>query len=90
VSTLKEYGRYSTVGLEMIVWFALGGYAGHRLDQHFGTQHWMAAGFGFGVFAGFYSLWKTVRKAQHEMVREEERDKERRLRGEGGDGGEGS
>ena len=89
MSTLKQYGRYSTVGLEMIIWFALGGYIGNRLDDHFGTRYWMAVGFGFGVFAGFYSLWKTVKKAQREMEREEKKEKDR-LRGLPGEGGDGS
>jgi len=75
MSSLKDYGRYGTVGIELVIWFALGGYAGKRLDDHFGTHGWMAGGFIFGVFAGFYSLWKTVSNMQKDIERQEKKDR---------------
>jgi F0F1-type ATP synthase assembly protein I len=89
MSPLKEYGRLGTVGLELVIWFGLGGYGGWRLDQHFGTHGWMAGGFLFGAFAGFYSLWKTVTQMQRTMEQQEKKDEKSRVDDED-DPGEGS
>lgn len=77
MSFLKDYGRYGTVGIELIIWIGLGTYAGKWLDRRLGTHGWpVMAGFMFGVFAGFYSLWKTGRAMQRDLDREDKSDKD--------------
>jgi len=79
VSFLKDYGRYGTAGIELVVWVSLGLYGGRWLDRRLDSHGWpVIAGFFFGVFAGFYSLWKTGRAMQRELEREEKREKDGR------------
>ena len=45
--------------------------AGFWADQHFNTEPWLTlTGFGLGVFAGFWSLFKAV-KAMSEALDQE-------------------
>jgi ATP synthase protein I len=79
---LKDLGRYGTVGIELLIWILLGTFGGKWLDARFSAHGWLqAAGFLFGVFAGFYSLWKAATGMQREMDRQDRQDKDPRGKG---------
>jgi len=74
----REYGRYGTVGIELLVSMALGYYGGRWLDARVGGGGWVTfAGFLFGIAVGFRSLFAAARYMQKDIAREE-----RRARGE--------
>lgn len=73
-SAWKAYGRYSTVGLELVLSMVLGWALGHWLDgKIFGAHGYAtAAGSIVGVYAGFRALWKASKLMQAEVEREDE------------------
>lgn len=74
----REYGRYGTVGIELIVSMGLGYYGGRALDVRVGGGGWVTfIGFVFGVAVGFRSIFASARYMQRDIAREE-----RRARGE--------
>jgi len=85
----KAYGRYGSVGIELILSMGVGYLVGHWLDGRFGT-HWIAVvGFLLGVYAGFRQIFIAAKRMQADAEREEEEERERHGlgRGPGGDGG---
>lgn len=75
----KALGKYGTVGLDLGLSIVVGLLGGQWLDGRFGTAPWlMIAGFLLGATAGFRMLWRTLEKANRELEREEERDREAR------------
>lgn len=77
----KAYGRYSTVGLELVLSMVLGWAAGRWLDRHFGW-HGQAAMVGaiLGIYAGFRAIWKAAKAMQREAERQDALEA-KRLRG---------
>lgn len=74
---LKSYGKYGSLGLELLLSMAVGYYVGHWADRKLGT-HWIAAvGFLVGVYAGFRALFRAASQMQRDIEREE-----RMIRGE--------
>jgi ATP synthase protein I len=74
----REYGRYGTVGIELIVSMALGYYGGRYFDARVGGGGWLTfLGFLFGVAVGFRSIFAAARHMQRDVERQE-----RRARGE--------
>jgi hypothetical protein len=74
----REYGRYGSVGIELIVSMGLGYYAGRALDARVGGQGWITLlGFLFGVSVGFRSIFAAARHMQRDVERQE-----RQARGE--------
>lgn len=71
LNALKEAGRFGTLGLELLVFLAVGYGIGHAIDQRFGTRWGEPVGFAFGIFGGFYNLWKLTKKAQAALERED-------------------
>jgi ATP synthase protein I len=68
---MKSFGRYGSVGLELLASIAVGYYLGHWLDGKFGT-HWMGfVGFLLGCYAGFSALFRTAKQMQRDIEREE-------------------
>lgn len=60
---LRLAGRVSAVGLEMVLAIGLGFLGGRWLDERLDTAPWMTGlGFAFGVFTGFYALYRVARK----------------------------
>lgn len=58
----KAFGRVGGLGLELAAFFLLGVKGGEWLDRRFGTAPVLQrVGLFFGIFAGFYSLWKLTR-----------------------------
>lgn len=74
----KQYGRYGSVGIELILSMALGYYGGRWLDRTLGTHGWLTwIGFAVGVYAGFRSLFATANKMQRDIELEERKERER-------------
>ena len=75
----REYGRYGSVGIELVVSIMLGYYGGHWLDGKIGGGHGWITGFGAlaGTYAGFRSLFATAALMQKDIERAE-----RQARGE--------
>ncbi len=73
-SAWKAYGRYSTVGLELVLSMVLGWALGHWLDGKFFGAHGYATATGsiVGVYAGFRALWKAAKMMRLEADREDE------------------
>jgi F0F1-type ATP synthase assembly protein I len=79
----KDYGRYGTVGIELLVWMALGDYGGRALDARLGAGGWVTfLGFIFGVGIGFRSIFKTAELMRRQLERDD-----RAARDEHDDGG---
>ena len=74
----KQYGRYGSVGIELILSMALGYYGGRWLDGKLGTHGWLTwIGFAVGVYAGFRSLFVTAKKMQKDIETEEREERTR-------------
>ena len=74
---LKSFGRYGSLGFELLASIAVGYYLGVWADKKLGT-HWIAlVGFLVGCYAGFRTLFRAAKQ----MTRDIERD-ERLERGE--------
>ncbi|RJP56853.1 MAG: AtpZ/AtpI family protein [Deltaproteobacteria bacterium] len=55
-------GRYSTIGLEMVISVVIGILFGWWLDRLFNTKPWLTIVFMlFGIAAGFRSLFKLLK-----------------------------
>jgi ATP synthase protein I len=71
MSPWKDVGRYGSVGIELMVWMALGYYGGRALDHRLGAGGYVTfAGLAFGLFAGFRSIWKTGEHMRRELMRD--------------------
>ncbi len=74
--TWKSYGRYGTVGIELIVSMALGYYGGRYLDARVGGRGWVTfVGFLLGVGVGFRSIFAAGRHMQRDIERAEKEDR---------------
>jgi len=74
----REYGRYGTVGIELIVSMALGYYGGQWLDERVGGHGWVTfGGFLFGVAVGFRSIFAAARYMQRDIARQEDAARDR-------------
>jgi hypothetical protein len=73
----KEYGRYGTVGIELVVSILAGYYAGHWADQRWAGGHGWVTLFGVvvGVYAGFRQLFRAGAQMQRDADREERRER---------------
>jgi ATP synthase protein I len=74
----KEYGRYGSVGIELVLSVAIGFYGGRWLDTRFGGgRGWLTLlGFVVGVYAGFRQIFrasKEIERAADETERAERR-----------------
>jgi ATP synthase protein I len=79
----KAYGRYGSLGIELILSMAIGYYGGRWLDGRFGT-HWIGGlGFFLGVGAGFRQIFRAAKRMQEDAEREEREERDRH----GGTGG---
>jgi ATP synthase protein I len=78
MTPFREYGRYGSVGIELIVSMGLGYYGGRAIDTRVGAGGWVTfIGFLLGVAVGFRSIFAAARYMQRDIAREE-----RRARGE--------
>ncbi len=76
---LKDLGTYGTVGLEFGLSVLVGLFGGQWLDRKLHTDPWLTfIGMAFGVAAGVRTLWRTARRAQHELEAEDQREQRAR------------
>lgn len=68
---MKSYGRYGSVGFELLLSIAVGYYIGHWLDGKYGWRWGGIIGFVLGCYAGFSALFKTAKKMQKDIERDE-------------------
>jgi len=68
---MSALGRYGSIGIELLASMALGYYLGRYLDRRLGTQCIALVGFLLGCAAGFRNLWRTAKKMQAELERED-------------------
>ncbi len=75
----NEYGRYGSVGIELVLSMVLGYWAGHWLDGKVGGgRGWLTAlGTLVGVYAGFHAIFQAAKHMTADIERAE-----RRARGE--------
>ncbi len=78
MSSLKKYGRYGTVGLELLLSMGLGFFAGQWVDKrYFGNKGYATmVGFFFGLAVGFRNLWRVAKVATKEADQETERERD--------------
>jgi hypothetical protein len=73
---LKDFGRYGTVGIELIVAMAFGYYGGRWIDQKVGAGGWITGiGALFGVVVGFYSIWRAAQTMERDVLRAEKKER---------------
>lgn len=73
----KEYGRYGSVGMELLFSIGIGYYLGHYLDERFHGGGWITGiGFVVGVYAGFRTLFRTAAKMQRDIEIAEKKERE--------------
>jgi hypothetical protein len=77
VKPWREYGRYGSVGIELVLSIMLGWYAGHWLDGKIAGGHGWLTAFGFivGVYAGFRALFMAASYMQGDIERAERRER---------------
>ena len=69
----KQYGRYGSLGIELILSMAVGYYIGRWLDGKVGSAPWLAViGFLVGVYAGFRQIFRAAKRMTAETEREDE------------------
>ena len=72
---MKAFGRYGSLGFELLGSIAVGYYLGVWLDKKAGT-HWIAAvGFLLGCYAGFRALFRAAKKMQRDIELQERLDR---------------
>jgi ATP synthase protein I len=77
----KGIGRHSTVGLEFALSVILGLFGGRWLDQELGTDGWLTfIGLGFGIAAGYRSVWRALDRANRDADREEREQRDERTK----------
>lgn len=68
---MKAFGRYGSVGFELIASMGVGYYGGRWIDGKLGT-HWIAGvGFLLGVYTGFRALWLTAKRMERDIANDE-------------------
>jgi F0F1-type ATP synthase assembly protein I len=71
-SVLRELGKYGALGLEMAISVVIGMAIGWWLDRKLGTTPWlMVVWIGFGFAAGVRSLWRSAKKMEREMEKDD-------------------
>ena len=62
----KEYGRYGSVGIELVLSILIGFYGGRWLDNRFGGgRGWITlVGFAVGVYAGFRQIFRASKEIE--------------------------
>jgi ATP synthase protein I len=75
-SVLRELGKYGALGLEMAISVVIGMAIGWWLDGRLGTTPWlMVVWIGFGFAAGVRSLWRSAKKMEREMEKDDRDDR---------------
>jgi F0F1-type ATP synthase assembly protein I len=79
VKPWKEYGRYGSVGIELVMSIVFGYMGGHWLDEKVGGgRGWLTVlGSAIGVYAGFRAIFMAAKHLEADIERQE-----RAMRGE--------
>jgi F0F1-type ATP synthase assembly protein I len=68
---MKAFGRYGSLGFELLGSIAVGYYLGVWADKKAGT-HWIAlVGFMIGCYAGFRALYRAAKTMERDIERDE-------------------
>ncbi len=63
VQMLRQFGKLSILGIQLVLSIMIGFGIGYWLDQQLGTKPWLAMLFlVFGVCAGFLNIFREARK----------------------------
>lgn len=72
---VRQYLRYSTIGIEMGLSVIIGLLVGNYLDDFFGTEPWLLLTFlMLGLAAGFRGIFRLMRRMKNDL-RQDEGDK---------------
>jgi ATP synthase protein I len=64
----KALAELSAIGMTMVLSTVIGLAGGYFLDRWLGTKPWLTLiGLGFGIAAGFVSLFRSVKKAERNL-----------------------
>lgn len=74
---MRAFGKYGSLGFELIGSIGVGYYLGHLLDGKLGTRWIGFVGFLLGCYAGFRALFKAAKQMERDIE-----DDERLERGE--------
>lgn len=68
----KAYGKYGSVGIELVLLLLLGTWAGWRGDHRFGTSPYLTLlGMTVGAYSGFRAIWKVSKDLERDVAAEE-------------------
>ena len=83
---LRDYGRYGSVGIELVLSILIGLWLGKKGDERFHTAPWLTLlGLVVGVYASVRTLLKVAGQMNREAERAEREESEARARILGGD-----
>ena len=68
---MKSFGRYGSLGFELLGSIAVGYYLGAWLDKKAGTHWFSLIGFLLGCYAGFRAIFKAAKNMQRDIENEE-------------------
>ena len=64
---MEDWGKYGSIGVEMLASVLVGTFGGYGLDRLFHTKPWlMIVGFILGSVAGFRSLFRLLKEENKE------------------------
>jgi len=64
----KSVGELASIGMAMVLATVIGLGAGYYADRWLGTSPWLTLiGLGFGIAAGFVTLFRTVRAVERKL-----------------------
>jgi ATP synthase protein I len=64
---MEDWGKYGSIGVEMLASVLVGAFGGYGLDRLFHTKPWlMIVGFILGSIAGFRSLFRLLKEENKE------------------------
>jgi ATP synthase protein I len=77
VTPWKEYGRYGSVGIELVLSMVLGYLGGHWLDGKIGGgRGWFTIiGSVVGIYAGFHAIFAAAKHMTADIERAERRER---------------
>lgn len=68
---LKSFGRYGSLGFELLASMAVGYYLGLWADKKLGTRWLALVGFLIGCYAGFRALFRAGKEMTRDIERQE-------------------
>ncbi|MCL2724269.1 MAG: AtpZ/AtpI family protein [Polyangiaceae bacterium] len=68
---MKAFGRYGSLGFELLASIAVGYYGGRWLDRKLDTHFLAIVGFFIGCYAGFRTLFVAAKQMQRDIENEE-------------------